>query len=431
MKNSDYSFVFKLHKKIIFVFFIFFLIVNQEAVAQSENKINFSVKNVSLVQALEKLYSENKVNIAFSNSDINPNTKVTCSAENKTIEEILQNILPADEYIFQKIGNQYVILRKNTKSQEKKTEKDSNPIITTDTVEKIVIKTDTIIRIDTLTKVDTLVIHDTVTIFKEAPAALKRNKIKNLRSDIFYLDQRREKGFALQASYSQHLTFYNYKNESQYTDLVDTYEDAIKPSLRSCQISVGGIYFLKRFSSSLDITISSLRHKFNYSQSFVEGGFYRIDTLDTYYTIGSNDTIWQFVTDSVYVPREEKDWSYRDINSFLYLGLQLNVAFDVIHQENVKIYAKAGLGLNYLIYYSGTVIQPNESKNTILLKDSDLQKINLSYNFGVGGRFSIAQNFDLITEINYFKYTRPVVKDFLLDINFQGVGLKLGLIYYL
>ena len=95
--------------------FLFFLSIAlpQRSYAQTFNPlISFSVKSCTLDKALEKLFAEYELNVAFSKAELSKIRIESYSCSYKSLEEVLTDLLKGTDYGFKKVGKQYVI-RKN------------------------------------------------------------------------------------------------------------------------------------------------------------------------------------------------------------------------------------------------------------------------------------------------------------------------------
>ena len=96
------------------LFLIFFsFTLPKNGLAQSFNPlISFSVESCSLDKALEKLFAEYELNVAFSKAELSKIHIKKYSCSYKSVEEVLTDLLKGTDYGFKRIGKQYVI-RKN------------------------------------------------------------------------------------------------------------------------------------------------------------------------------------------------------------------------------------------------------------------------------------------------------------------------------
>ena len=140
----------------------------KSANAQTFNPlISFSVESCSLDKALEKLFAEYELNVAFSKAEMSKIRIESYSCSYKSVEEVLTDLLKGTGYGFKKVGKQYVI-RKN---QLLVNEPDATVIPPAEPITEVVKpKTDTIVDksseviriIDTVQVIRTVMRYDTV-----------------------------------------------------------------------------------------------------------------------------------------------------------------------------------------------------------------------------------------------------------------------------
>ena len=95
------------------ILILLLLVFSQHAFSQSFNPlISFSVKSCGLDEALEKLFAEYELNVAFSKAEMSKIRIESYSCSYKSVEEVLTDLLKGTDYGFKKIGKQYVIRKK-------------------------------------------------------------------------------------------------------------------------------------------------------------------------------------------------------------------------------------------------------------------------------------------------------------------------------
>lgn len=425
-----------------FVVLLLLFLYSRTTQAQQPLRIDFEARNISLPALLNKLYDEQKINLAFSSDDMDTNKKLSYKARAKTIEGILNDILIPNGYNFKKIGGQYVIF-KDEKPQITHDQPLAPPPIVIDTTDREIINqaqktdsliflptfvTDTIVRFDvrtdTIIRIDTIHIRDTV--FRE----IKVRDHKSKRRYSIDANQRAEDGFSIQIAYSQIYTDYLVKAKSGGNTISQLYKKALIPSWQNQSVAVNGMYSKDRLTYSLQIGLTSLRHNFKYSNTVVNGDYYRTDTLDMYYSIVGVDTVWVAVTDSTYIPRVEHKIDYRSFNKLLMLNSHLDARYNLIHNPDFKLYAGAGFGFYYVLDHDITVVEFEGENDQIPMKDAEVQTFCFSYNLKFGAQMAISRHVDINAELNYKQSINSLLKDYPVNVRFLCVGLQLGFIYH-
>lgn len=154
----------------------------------TDKQISISFENISVDAALNRLYKEYSIKLAYSASDLQGYQIKHYSAENKAVKDVLSDILANTGCSFKYIGNQVVIFkdrnitdkesnddnkhdsRKPKKEKHKENDLLQVPLKVSDTVfvhDTITfVRTDTIVRTDTLIKTETIRVVDTVIVYK-------------------------------------------------------------------------------------------------------------------------------------------------------------------------------------------------------------------------------------------------------------------------
>lgn len=400
-------------------------------------RISVDFNQIRLSQALDYLYDHYKFNIAFSKPDEARDLIISYKATDKSIEQVLNELMNNTGFSFTKIGGQYVIYREEEMPPKAEQTpqlgnivKDSITIRDTIVAYQTQYKTDTLIRTDTIVRVDTIVHYDTVTIFKERPAETKA-RLRSIRKDVFDQDARRKQGYALHVYAGSLLSMIdNTPKDESYEALASLWDKAENTSFRSKTAGFNVVLNQPDFCISAGLSYTDINHRFQYSRITLTGGDYLIDTLDTYYAVSGPDTTWYYVKDSTFQPLSERRFDYTDMNHLGFLELQLGAGYTFLHMPGVRLYARGGVGLGVLIQYNGTAISEEEEYNAVPAKDLDIQQFHFSLNAGFGGRFRISDAFDFVPEVQYVYYPQAVFTDYAVTRNVSAISFKFGLMYY-
>ena len=188
----------------------------------TDKQISISFENINVDAALNRLYKEYSIKLAYSASDLQGYQIKHYSAENKAVKDVLSDILANTGCSFKYIGNQVVIFkdrnvpdkesnddnkhdsRKPKKEKHKENDLLQVPLKVSDTVfvhDTITfVRTDTIVRTDTLIKTETIRVVDTVIVYKR-PNIKKR--MEDVRRAFMGIDYTHNEKFSLRLSYSQ------------------------------------------------------------------------------------------------------------------------------------------------------------------------------------------------------------------------------------
>ncbi len=402
-------------------------------------KVNLNVYDMKVSDLLDKLHKEYNLNLSFNASDSTFYKRISYKAVSKPMHEVVAEILNLSGHDFKNIDNQIVIYPRS----EIPTSKRSNiapitinsniPESKFDTVfmDKLIFKTDTLFKTDTIIRYDTIVRYDTISIIKEPEPEKAKNKIKKIRSDVFNNDSRRDNGWAFGISYGKLFADFNVTSLDGDINFAKQVDESEKWTFNSNVLSVSSMHNFNRLKIAAAISYKGITTNFDFSNINTTGGLFEIDTLDTYYTISGIDTSWVYIKDSVWIPMDQVEYKYNQINRLTYLGLQVNMSYSIIHQRNIDLYLQGGLGFDFLLSANGSTITKRTEIDVIDFKDLTFNKTTLSYSLGLGSRFKLNDGYDICPELFYIGHFKDVYQDAAVSKKFRGFGLKIGIIYYL
>jgi len=411
--------------------------VNMLSAQQAGNQmLKLEVKQKSLGEALDQLYVNHHIKVAFNSSDQAFDEQVSVNLSATSPEQLLESLLTKRGYNFKKIGDQYIVFKfGEPEPMEITPEADlsqNSPQKLSDTVfiSKNILRFDTIVRTDTIIRIDTVVFRDTITIFKEA-VERKRVKNKGVRSDVFNQTARKQEGHAVQVFYGRSLSNVQFEAEQQSMSILkESWENSVKPGFRTQTLGFKYHFNAKKISFSSGIALTGFAEKFDYKRKISTGGFFDLDTLDTYYSISGIDTTWFHVTDSSWIPLDKRSFEYSGINKMGYLEWDVAAAYEIMSFRGVRVFVKAGVGLSALIYKSGTAISDKPDYEAIPMKDFEMETIRFSWMAAINTRIHITDAFDLVPEIYYRNYSGSLYKNYPVQRKQSLIGVNLGLIYY-
>lgn len=398
--------------------------------------LKLKVERQSLGETLDQLFVNHQIKVAFNASDPAFDQVVSFDVKASSPEQLLESLLNQRGYRFKKIGDQYIVFKygePEPREIEPRTDVAGNlPKAVTDTVfiNKNVLRLDTIVRLDTIFRVDTVVVRDTITVFKDA-AEHRKTKKKGVRSDIFNQDARKQQGHATEVFYGRALTIVQFDVAQQSNSILkDHWENAVSPGFRAQTLGFKYHFNAKKWTFTSGIALTGFAEKFDYKRKISSGGFFDIDTLDTYYSISNMDTTWFHVTDSSWIPLDEQNFEYSGTNKMGYLEWDIAAAYEILNFPGVRIFAKAGAGLSALIYKSGTAISATPDYEAVSMKDFEMETLKFSWMLGLNARMRLTDAFDLVPEIYYRSYSGNRYKNYPVELKQSMIGVNLGLIYY-
>lgn len=413
---------------ILFLFFLSFTLP-QKGWSQSFNPlISFSVESCSLDKALEKLFAEYELNVAFSKAELSKIHIEKYSCSYKSVEEVLADLLKGTDYGFKKIGKQYVI-RKNQQLVN-----DPSATITPPAEQQTAVvvpkqeivpnkEGDTIYIFDTLKVIRTVMRYDTVV---EVKQEIKTDTVYEVRYESPQQPQAKDNGWFITPSLTMSSVWFKHTNGLPQPENGTL---ALTPGLVYA-IGVDGGYKYKRLNVGLNLSYRSVRYRFLLENTEYGEGYYVNDTLDTYYTVHpAGDTAFFYVVDSVYTPGSTTHYAYRDVNRLDYLNVGVFATYDFVKLERFRAFVKAGISLDFLVGYGGS-LYTQESPYHVPIEKSQVELFRFSYYGGLGFAFKVANSVELVPEVLYRGTSGSLYRaDFPFDMKMRAMDFRLGLTY--
>jgi len=411
---------------------LFFLVIThpQQAHAQSfDPLISFSVESCTLDKALEKLFADYELNVAFSKAEMSKIRIESYSCSYKSVEEVLTDLLKGTGYGFKKIGKQYVI-RKNQLLVNEPEATITPPVelpveIVKPKSDTIVSKTSEVIHvIDTVQVIRTVMRYDTVVKLKVLHDTVQTIVKEGL---VIPWPKFRDNGWFVSASLAR--SPIEFKFDSDFPEIENGLMDVV-PSAGYC-VGLDGGYKYNRFSGGMNLSYRSVHYRFLLEKTDFAGDYYVNDTLDTYYVVHpEGDTTYQYILDSTYIPLTTTNYAYRDINQLDYLSVGLFATFDFIKLEHVRAFFKAGVSADILVNYAGSLNSEKSPYHAPITKEQ-VEPIRFSYYGGLGVAFKVANRIELVPEMHYRVTNGSLYRsDFPFNMKMRMMDFRLGLTYY-
>lgn len=419
------------YPKLIITFLLLLSVTfSQRALAQTFNPlISFSVESCTLDKALEKLFADYELNVAFSKAELSKIRIESYTCSYKSVEEVLTDLLKGTDYGFKKIGKQYVIKKNqqlvNTSDATITQPADPRIEVVKPKTDSVVPKAGEVIRIyDTVQVIKTVMRYDTV-----VKLQVVRDTVRTIVHEGLTIPwpKFRDNGWFVSASLAKSPVEFKYANAFPE---IENGSMELMPISGYCGGLDGG-YKHDRLSVGMNLSYRSARYRFLLEKTTFDGDYYVNDTLDTYYTIHpAGDTTYQYILDSTYVPLTTTNYAYRDINQLDYLSVGLFATFDFIKLEHFRGFLKAGVSVDFLVNYKGSFIATESPYHTPIAKEQ-VEATRLSYYGGLGAAFKVANRIELVPEISY-RVTNGLLyrSDSPFDMKMRMVDFRLGLTYY-
>ena len=416
----------------LLLFFFLAIALPQRSLAQSFNPlISFSVESCTLDKALEKLFADYELNVAFSKAELSKIRIERYSCSYKSVEEVLTDLLKGTDYGFKKIGKQYVI-KKNVQLVNDPTATVTPPADPRTEIVKpkrdtIVSKTDNIVFIyDTTQIIRTVMRYDTIVEVKHEVRTDTVYRIKYKGLQIPWPKFRNNGWFCTP---SVGLASAQFKHENAMPEPENGSVD-VTPSL-VYSLGLDGGYKYNRLSAGMSLGYRSVRYRFLLEQTVFSGDYYVNDTLDTYYVVHpEGDTTYQYILDSTYIPLTTTNYAYRDVNRLDYLTIGLFATFDFVKMEHFRAFVKAGASVDILVDYAGS-LNATESPFHAPITKAQVEPMRLSYYGGLGVAWKVANRIEFVPEVHYRVTNGSLYRaDFPFDMRMRLWDFRLGLTYY-
>ena len=415
---------------LLFLFFLA-LIRPQQLQAQTFNPlISFSVESCSLDKALEKLFADYELNVAFSKAELSKIRIDSYSCSYKSVEEVLTDLLEGTDYGFKRIGKQYVI-RKNQQLANDPEATVTPPIDPSTEIIKpkrdtIVSKTDNIIRIyDTVQIIRSVMRYDTVVRIQHE---VKTDTVYTVKYQGWQIPwpKFRNNGWFITPYVA--LGSAQFKHEVDMPKLENGLVE-VAPSL-VYGLGLDGGYKYNRLSGGVTLGYRSVRYRFLLEQTLYSGDYYVNDTLDTYYVVHETDTTYHYILDSTYIPLTTTNYAYRDVNRLDYLTVGVFAAYDFVKLEHFRAFAKAGVSVDFLVNYAGS-LNATESPYHAPISKEQVASVRFSYYGGLGVAWKVANRIEFVPEVHYRVTNGSLYRaEFPFDIRMRLWDFRLGMTYY-
>ena len=430
----------KLSLKKLFLFLSFFWLCSHApflSFAQNQNqhqKISVNVVNEPVSLVLERISRNTGVSFSYNPDHIDASRLVTLNLKDKTIEEVLVTILPADKFGFRFTGNQVVVYRnsvvKDKQSPQSELTGESVPLQIVKAPPDTVFLTRTNIVRDTIARTDTLVKFDTVYIMR----TITREKPidgKDIFSDIIDLAKEQTKEFKFEPGISINWLFAKsyYGAPRDYNSKLDDYREFNTGSLLSGTISVDARLSYARFTLATAVSYSSFNGELDYRYEISTGGIFRKDTLDKYYTLQGVDTTWYYVLDSTYLPINLQAFGNKSPVNHRYIEIPFTLQYNHPLGNNL-FYIKGGIIAGFHTGSIGYLIM-QDKEGVIEMSEVKFKPLVFSYTIGAGVMFPLSAKLTFDAGVNYREHFDTILDDFAIDIRSRAFGVRAGLIYKL
>lgn len=423
----------------------FILSINIPVFSQQKSTISFYVQNETLRSVLDRLISEHNINITYNASNTAFDKKISFQSNNKTPMEILRGILTQNGHEYHYSGNHLVILKSpeyilNSKVEQgvKEMQIIREPVLDNSVEESVdvamndlvlpeVIR-DTIFIRDTLVLTITEVIVDTVYIERLQQSVTTRPE--SFIRDFLGLETNNRERWAAGVSYAQMLSGFDFLAINDLTPELQRVINAEPLSLRNFNIGISLHYLAGNFSMGAHVGIQSFSHRFTWSDLSISGGFDRIDTLDSFFTLTANDTLWTHITDTTWIPLDRQEVIYDKMNRLGFLEAGISARYILVTGRNIAWFARMGFAINTPLWLNAQSIINEDGFRAQNSSRSDVNTWIFAWDAGLGINARINPVSDLFIESTYRRYVNEWNTNHPLERRMHGAGIRLGVLYY-
>jgi hypothetical protein len=419
--------------------------------------LTIQVTNAPISSVIEKIGKQTGVRFSYNPSQLPASKKVSLNLKNQTVETALKSLFAGTDYQFKEIGNQLVIFKvtpplvdaeppkKEPTDKEKAEPQNKSPqqVKQRNTVRDTVylFLTDTLIlhKTDTLLITDLIIQHDTIvrtdTIFLEKPGSQVQGKDDVMKTEIVkdQIIPNLDKigwytGIAYEQLWSKSLYSANDPGNDQLREKMSG-ATHFTPQNYAIHALIG--YDFTKAGLRTGISYTRLGENFEYSYTRQIGGYYKTDTVETYYTIAGIDTSWYYVTDSSWVNIDYKNYTYKNPNYYRYVEIPFSVKFNFLNRPKLNCYAIGGVVAGFNFGRKALYILPEEDLPVKWISGPEMSPFMFSWQAGLGGEYRIGSKLRIFSEVKYRKQLTDFYKDYPLDKKFELLNIKTGIFVWL
>lgn len=433
----------KLSLSISLLLFLFsFPLLNLYAQSSVLNRsITITAINQPVYEVLGRIGRQSGIKFSYNPDDISARRIITIRADKEPLSKVLQQIINNPALAFREMGNQVIIFKP---SSVPVTQTETPPIagnkadspkplvnqaakpVKPDTIKQVskqhhdtvyIAKTDTIIKLDTLILRDTIHRFDTVFIQKQVPARNDLNGKTKLRKHSPY---------SLELSYTQYFGKAALAAEDGQDDLLNKAKISESASLQNLTAGVSFNYDMKKAGYSSGLSYSRFGEFFDHEYLQQIGGYYRYDTVETYYTVTGPDTSWYYITDSTWLNLDYKKYTYSNMNAIRYLEIPLSARYFPVKNNKWSWYIRGGVVAGVYLGSKAMIIDP-EAKQAVWADRDIIRPLVFSWTAGTGIIIKINGNLEFTAEATYRRQITKLYSGYALEKKYQLPGIKAGL----
>jgi len=426
----------------ILLFLFLFPVSNLYAQATVLNRsITITAINQPVYEVLGRIGRQSGIKFSYNPDDISARRIITIRADKEPLNKVLQQIIDNPALAFREMGNQVIIYKPSslpvtqTETKPNAVDKSDSPKppasqaakpVKPDTIKQVskqhhdtvyMPKTDTIIKLDTLILHDTIHRSDTVYIEKQVPA---RNDLNGKTKP------RKHSPYSLELSYAQYFGKALLIADDAENELLKMAKTSESASLQNLTTGVSFNYDMKKTGFSSGLFYSRFGEFFDHEYLQQIGGYYRYDTVETYYTVTGPDTSWYYITDSTWLNLDYKKYTYSNTNAFRYLEIPLSARYFPVRNNKWSWYIRGGIVAGVYLGSKAMIIDP-ETRQAVWADKDNIRPLAFSFTAGTGVIIKVSGNLELTAEATYRRQITQLYTGYPLEKKYHLPGIKAGL----
>jgi hypothetical protein len=385
---------------------------------------------------LGRIARQSGIKFSYNPDDISARRIITVRATNEPLSAVLQQIIDNPALAFREMGNQVIIYKPTsgpvtqTEGQPIAVNKNDSPktvINQSDKSTKPVTKQlrDTVFltRTDTILKVDTIILRDTIhrfdTVFVEKQAPVKKELNGGTKSQ-------KQSPYSLEFSYTQYFGKATLTGENAESELLQLAKNSESASMQNFTAGVSFNYDFSKAGLSSGLYFSRFGELFDYEFLEQIGGYYRHDTVETYYTVSGPDTSWYYITDSTWLNLDYKKYTYKNTNSFRYIDIPISLKYFPVKNKKFAWYIRGGVVTGVFLGSKSMIIDQENYQGVWVDRDM-IEPFVFSWTAGTGVVIRIDRNLEFTAEATYRRQFSQLYSGYPVNKKYQLPGLKAGL----
>lgn len=444
----------KFSHPVLFLIVFFICCSYNQAVAQTvklNDKVSFSINNASVAEALDALTRITGTAFSYNPDQLNSSKLVKVDMRDQKLIDVLEAILGPAKFGYRQMGNQIIIYSNKVDKEGENGQNDEalrgdegegastasnrqlqktnsgqthgsvpltgmaqrkDTVFVVKEVHDTLRLTDLVVRVDTVyQKIQTPIAADAIFHVILANELTPKYKFDIGITGIFFLPR---------AIYSA---------PEMYDEKLKEYKESFSNNTFSGSAGVDVRVSYAQFTGGIGAALTLHSQKLDYSYLIQNGGFFRKDTLDPYYTLNGTDTTWYYIVDSAYVPIDNELFNYKINNHIKYFELPLTLQYNVGFRS-MLLFVKGGIIPGVFLGSDGQQILI-DSNGIQSIDEIKAKRVVLSYTAGAGIAIPLGKKTTFSTSLSYRNHFNSIYNDFPIDTRFSSIGISAGIIYKL